>query len=58
MAPMSIHALATDPESDYKNVYAARNVRRLENFGMIGRAKNDRITVTWNIAEARLLLAA
>jgi len=54
--PMSIRALANDLGRDYKNVYT--DVQRLENIGLIGRAKNDRINVPWDIVEARLLLAA
>jgi predicted transcriptional regulator len=54
--PMSIRALAKDLGRDYKNVYT--DVRRLENIGLIGRTKNDRIKVPWDIVEARLLLAA
>ena len=53
---MSIRALAKDLGRDYKNVYT--DVRRLENIGLIGRTKNDRIKVPWDIVEARLLLAA
>ena len=54
--PMSVRALANDLGRDYKNVYT--DVRRLEDIGLIGRAKNDRINVPWDIVEARLLLAA
>ena len=54
--PMSIRALANDLGRDYKNVYT--DVQRLENIGLIGRAKNDRINVPWDIVEARLMLAA
>ena len=54
--PMSVRALAHDLGRDYKNVYT--DVRRLEDIGLIGRAKNDRINVPWDIVEARLLLAA
>jgi predicted transcriptional regulator len=54
--PMSIRALANELKRDYKNVYT--DVRRLENIGLIGRTKNDRIKVPWDIVEARLLLAA
>jgi predicted transcriptional regulator len=54
--PMSIRALAKDLGRDYKNVYT--DVQRLENIGLIGRTKNDRIIVPWDIVEARLLLAA
>jgi predicted transcriptional regulator len=53
---MSIRALAKDLGRDYKNVHT--DVRRLEKIGLIGRAKNDRIKVPWDIVEARLLLAA
>ena len=54
--PMSIRALANDLDRDYKNVHT--DVRRLENIGLIGRTKDDRIIVPWDIVEARLLLAA
>jgi predicted transcriptional regulator len=54
--PMSIRALAKDLKRDYKNVHT--DVRCLENIGLIGRTKNDRINVPWDIVEARLLLAA
>ena len=54
--PMSIRGLAKDLGRDYKNVYT--DVRCLENIGLIGRTKNDRIKVPWDIVEARLLLAA
>ena len=56
MGPLSIRALAKDLGRDYKNVYT--DVRRLENVGLIGRTKNYRIKVPWDIVEARLLLAA
>jgi predicted transcriptional regulator len=54
--PMSIRALENDLGRDYKNVHT--DVRRLENIGLIGRAKNEKIKVPWDIVEARLLLAA
>ena len=54
--PMSIRALANDLRRDYKNVHT--DVRRLENVSLIGRTKDDRIKVPWDIVEARLLLAA
>ena len=54
--PLSIRALATDLNRDYKNVHT--DVRHLENVGLIGRTKDDRIVVPWDIVEARLLLAA
>lgn len=54
--PMSIRALAKVLGRDYKNVY--NDVQRLEHIGLIGRAKNERINVPWDIVEARLLLAA
>ncbi len=54
--PMSIRALAKDLGRDYKNVHT--DVRCLEKIGLIGRTKNDRIKVPWDIVEARLLLAA
>ena len=54
--PLSIRALANDLDRDYKNVHT--DVRRLENVGLIGRTKDDRIIVPWDVVEARLLLAA
>ena len=54
--PMSIRALANDLGRDYKNVHT--DVRRLEKIGLIERTKDDRITVPWDIVEARLMLAA
>jgi predicted transcriptional regulator len=54
--PMSIRALASDLDRNYKNVHT--DVRRLENVGLIDRTKDDRIIVPWDIVEARLLLAA
>ena len=53
---MSLRALAKDPGRDYKNGYT--DVRCLENAGLIGWTKNDRIKVPWDIVEARLWLAA
>jgi len=56
IGPMSIRSLAYELRRDYKNVHT--DVRRLENIGLIGRTKNSRIKVPWDIVEARLLLAA
>ena len=54
--PQSIRSLATNLGRDYKNVHT--DVRRMEKIGLIGRTKDDRILVPWDIVEARLLLAA
>ena len=54
--PMSVRALSRKLGRDYKNVHT--DVRRLENIGLIGRTKNDKIKVPWDIVEARLMLAA
>jgi predicted transcriptional regulator len=54
--PMSIRALANDLGRDYKNVHT--DARRLEKVGLIERTEKDKITVPWDIVEARLLLAA
>lgn len=54
--PMSIRALAKAVERNYKNVHT--DVRRLEQVGLIGRTKDNRIEVPWDIVEARLRLAA
>ena len=51
-----IRALAKALERDYKNVYT--DVKRLEHIGLIGRTKDDKVEVPWNIVEARLRLAA
>ncbi|MDL1958177.1 MAG: MarR family transcriptional regulator [Deltaproteobacteria bacterium] len=53
---MSIRALAKALERDYKNVYT--DVKRLEHIGLIGRTKDGKVEVPWNIVEARLRLAA
>ena len=53
---MSIRALAKNLGRDYKNVHT--DVQRLIDIGLIGRAKNDKIYVPWDIVEAHLLLAA
>ena len=54
--PQRIRGLANNLGRDYKNVHT--DVRRLENVGLIGRTKDDRIKVPWDIVEARLLLSA
>ena len=54
--PMSIRALAKALGRDYKNVYT--DVKRLEHIGLIGRTKDGKVEVPWNIVEARLRLAA
>jgi predicted transcriptional regulator len=54
--PMSIRALSKNLGRDYKNVHT--DVQRLTDIGLIGRARNDKIYVPWDIVEARLLLAA
>jgi predicted transcriptional regulator len=53
--PASIRSLAKGLGRDYKNVY--QDVKRLEQIGLIERAGN-KITVPWDIVEARLNLAA
>jgi predicted transcriptional regulator len=53
---MSIRALAKALGRDYKNVYT--DVKRLEHTGLIGRTKDGKVEVPWNIVEARLRLAA
>ena len=54
--PMSVRALARAVERDSKNVHT--DVRRLEQIGLIGRTKDNRIEVPWDIVEAHLRLAA
>ena len=53
--PASIRSLAKWLSRDYKNVY--QDVKRLEGIGLVERA-GDKITVPWDIVEARLNLAA
>jgi len=54
--PISIRALAKELRRDYKNVHT--DVRRLEQVGLIGHTKDDKIEVPWDIVEAQLRLAA
>jgi len=54
--PMSVRTLANGLGRDYKNVHT--DVRRLERIGLIGRTKDDKVKVPWDIVEARLRLAA
>ena len=54
--PMSVRALAKALDRDYKNVHT--DVRRLETIGLIGRSKERKIEVPWDIVEAQLRLAA
>ena len=54
--PMSVRALSKEIGRNYKNVHT--DVRRLEQIGLIGRTKDSRIEVPWDIVEARLKLAA
>jgi predicted transcriptional regulator len=42
--PMSIRVLANDLGRDYKNGYT--DVRWLENIGLIGRTKDDKVKVS------------
>ena len=54
--PMSVRALAGEQGRDYKNVH--RDVQHLERVGLIGRTKDNKVEVPWDIVEARLKLAA
>ena len=54
--PMSVRTLAKELGRDYKNVHT--DVRRLEVVGLIGRSKDSKIEVPWDIVEAHLRLAA
>jgi predicted transcriptional regulator len=54
--PMSVRALAVEQGRDYKNVH--RDVQQLERIGLIGRTKDNKVEVPWDIVEARLELAA
>lgn len=54
--PMSVRALAKELGRDYKNVHT--DVRRLEVIGLIGRSKDSKIEVPWDIVEAQIRLAA
>jgi predicted transcriptional regulator len=54
--PMSVRALAIEQGRDYKNVH--QDVRQLERVGLIGRTRDYKVEVPWDIVEARLKLAA
>jgi predicted transcriptional regulator len=54
--PLSVRALAGKQGRDYKNVH--RDVQHLERVGLIGRTKDNKVEVPWDIVEARLKLAA
>ena len=54
--PMSIRALAIELGRDYKNVHT--EVKRLKDIGLVGRTKDGKMEVPWNVVEARLRLAA
>ena len=54
--PMSVRALAKELGRDYKNVHT--DVRRLEEVGLVGRTKEEKVEVPWDIVEAQLRLAA
>ncbi|MBW1699379.1 MAG: MarR family transcriptional regulator [Deltaproteobacteria bacterium] len=53
---MSIRALASKLERNYKNVYT--DVKKLELIGLISRTQDEKVEVPWDIVEARLRLAA
>jgi predicted transcriptional regulator len=53
--PMSVRALAGEQGRDYKNVH--RDVQQLERIGLIGRTRDYKVEVPWDIVEARLKLA-
>jgi predicted transcriptional regulator len=53
--PMSVSALANEQKRDYKNVH--RDVQQLERIGLIGRTRDYKVEVPWDIVEARLKLA-
>ena len=53
---MSVRALAGEQGRDYKNVH--RDVQQLERIGLIGRTRDNKVEVPWDIVEARLKLAA
>jgi predicted transcriptional regulator len=54
--PMSIRALAGALKRDYKNVHT--DVKKLELIGLVSRSNDDKISVPWDIVQARLRLAA
>ena len=54
--PMSVRALSKELGRDYKNVHT--DVRLLEEIGLVGRTKEEKVEVPWDTVEARLRLAA
>ena len=54
--PMSVRALSKEQGRDYKNVH--RDVQQLERIGLIGRSRDNKVEVPWDIVKARLKLVA
>jgi len=54
--PMSIRALAGALKRDYKNVHT--DVKKLELIGLVSRTNDEKVSVPWDIVQARLRLAA
>ncbi len=54
--PMSIRALAMELGRDYKNVHT--DDKRLKDIGLVGRTRDGKIEVPWDVVEAKLRLAA
>ena len=54
--PMSVRALSKELGRDYKNVHT--DVRLLEEVGLVGRTKEEKVEVPWDTVEAKLRLAA
>jgi predicted transcriptional regulator len=54
--PMSVRGLAKELGRDYKNVHT--DVRLLEEVGLVGRTKDEKVEVPWDTVEAQLRLAA
>ena len=51
---MSVRALSNELGRNYKNVHT--DMRRLEGVGLIGRTKDYKVEVPWDIVETRLSL--
>lgn len=54
--PMSLRALATTLERDYKNVHA--DTRALEDAGLLERAESGTLQAPWDVIDAHLSLVA
>lgn len=56
LGPMSVRALATNLERDYKNVHS--DCRALEETGLLERSAEGKLQAPWDVIDAHLNLVA